>query len=152
MYLGSWKRNMNSKKEIYKIEFTEDAREEIREIYEYISKNLVNKEAAKRLMKKMRENVMNLAETPEIYKKIEKKDRIKREFRRMVVDNYIILYTIDESKKIIYISHMYYQKRNYLQYALKNLPFNRQIFFVISDTITKETKRKEAIHWKYKEK
>ena len=105
---------MNCKKEIYKIEFTEDAREEIREIYEYISKNLVNKEAAKRLMKKMRENVMNLAETPEIYKKIEKKDRIKREFRRMVVDNYIILYTIDESKKIIYISHMYYQKRNYL--------------------------------------
>ena len=105
---------MNSKKEIYKIEFTEDAREEIREIYEYISKNLVNEDAAKRLMRKMRENVMNLAEAPEIYKKIGKKDRIKREFRRMVVDNYIILYTIDESKKIVYISHMYYQKRNYL--------------------------------------
>ena len=105
---------MNSKKEIYEIEFTEDSRDEIMEIYEYISKNLVNKEAAKRLMKKMRKNVMDLAKAPEIYVKLEKKDRMKREFRRMEIDNYIILYTIDESKKTIYISHMYYGRRNYL--------------------------------------
>lgn len=105
---------MDSKKEIYEIEFTEDARDEIREIYEYISKNLVNEDAAKRLMRKMRKNVMDLAESPKIYVKIEKKDRMKREFRRMVVDNFIILYTIDEDKKTIYISHMYYGRRNYL--------------------------------------
>ena len=105
---------MDSKKEIYEIEFTEDARDEIREIYEYISKNLVNEDAAKRLMRKMRKNVMELAESPKIYAKIEKKDRMKREFRRMVIDNFIVLYTIDEAKKTIYISHMYYGRRNYL--------------------------------------
>ena len=104
----------DSKKEIYEIEFTEDARDEIREIYEYISKNLVNEDAAKRLMRKMRKNVMDLAESPKIYAKIKKKDRMKREFRRMVVDNFIVLYTIDENKKTIYISHMYYGRRNYL--------------------------------------
>ena len=69
---------MDSKKEIYEIEFTEDARDEIREIYEYISKNLVNENAAKRLMRKMRKNVMDLAESPKIYAKIKKKDRMKR--------------------------------------------------------------------------
>ena len=105
---------MDSKKEIYEIEFTEDTRDEIREIYEYISKNLINEDAAKRLMRKMRKNVMDLAESPKIYVKIEKKDRMKREFRRMVVDNFVILYTIDEDKKTIYISHMYYGRRNYL--------------------------------------
>ena len=105
---------MDSKKEIYEIEFTEEARDEIREIYEYISKNLVNEDAAKRLMGKMRKNIMDLAEVPKIYVAIEKKDRMKREFRRMVVDNFIILYTIDENKKTIYISHMYYGRRNYL--------------------------------------
>ena len=105
---------MDSKKEIYEIEFTEDARDEIREIYEYISKNLVNEDDAKRLMRKMRKNVMDLAESPKIYAKIKKKDRMKREFRRMVVDNFIVLYTIDENKKTIYISHMYYGRRNYL--------------------------------------
>lgn len=105
---------MDSKKEIYEIEFTEDARDEIREIYEYISKNLINEDAAKRLMSKMRKNVMDLAESPKIYVKTEKKDRMKREFRRMVVDNFVILYIIDEDKKTIYISHMYYGRRNYL--------------------------------------
>ena len=105
---------MDSEKEIYEIEFTEDARDEIREIYEYISKNLVNENAAKRLMRKMRKSVLYLAESTKIYVKIEKKDRMKREFRRMVVDNFIVLYTIDEDKKTVYISHMYYGKRNYL--------------------------------------
>ena len=77
MYLRSWKKNMDSKKEIYEIEFTEDARDEIREIYEYISKNLVNEAAAKRLMRKMRENVMDLAESPKIYAKIKHSEIIK---------------------------------------------------------------------------
>ena len=105
---------MDSKNEIYEIEFTEDAKYEIRDIYEYISKSLVAEVAAKRLMRKMRKSVMNLAESPKVYMKIEKNDKIKREFRRMVVDNFIVLYTIDENNKKIYISHMYYGRKNYL--------------------------------------
>ena len=37
---------MDSKKEIYDIEFTEDCRDEIKEIYKYISENLVAEQAA----------------------------------------------------------------------------------------------------------
>ena len=105
---------MDAKKEIYEIEFTEDCRDEIREIYKYISENLVAKQAARDLMRKMKNIIMDLAESPKLYMKIEKKDRRKREFRRIVIDNYIILYTIDEDKKTVYISHMYYGRRNYL--------------------------------------
>ena len=64
---------MDSRKEIYEIEFTEDARDEIREIYKYISENLVAKQAARDLMRKMRNAIMDLAETPKLYMKIEKK-------------------------------------------------------------------------------
>lgn len=105
---------MDSKKGIYEVEFTEDCRDEIREIYKYISENLVAKQAARDLMRKMKNIIMDLAESPKLYMKIEKKDRRKREFRRIVIDNYIILYTIDEDKKTVYISHMYYGRRNYL--------------------------------------
>ena len=106
---------MDFKKEIYEIEFTEDCRDEIRDIYKYISENLKAEEVAKKLMKKMRDNVIALAESPKLYVTLPKKDRRKRDFRRMVVDNYVILYTIDENRKTIYISHMYYGKRNYLE-------------------------------------
>ena len=40
---------MDSKKEIYEIEFTEDCWDEIRDIYKYISDNLKTESAAKRL-------------------------------------------------------------------------------------------------------
>ena len=82
---------MDFKKEIYEIVFTEDSRNEIKEIYDYISNNFVNEEAAKRLMRKIREKVMMLFQTPKLYKKFEKTKKIKREFRRMIIDNYIIL-------------------------------------------------------------
>ena len=76
---------------------------------------MVAKNAAKELMKKIKTTVMNLATSPRLYMKIEKGNRRKSEFRRIVIDNYIILYTIDEDKKIVYISHMYYGGRNYLE-------------------------------------
>ena len=106
---------MDSKKVLYEIEFTEDCRDEIREIYKYISENLVEKESAKKLMQKMKKSVMGLVEYPRLYSKIEKKNKRKRNFRKIVVDNYVILYTIDDNKKTIYISHMYYSGKNYLE-------------------------------------
>ncbi len=105
---------MDSKKEIYEIEFTEDCRDEVNEIYEYISEKLVAENSAKKLMRKMRDAVMDLSETPNLYMKIEKKDRNKREFRRMVIDNFVVLYTVDENSKKVYIAHMHYGRRNYL--------------------------------------
>lgn len=105
---------MDSKKEIYEIEFTEDCREEIDEIYEYISEKLVAENSAKKLMRKMRDAVMDLSESPNLYMKIEKKDKLKREYRRIVIDNFVVLYTVDESNKKVYIAHMYYGRRDYL--------------------------------------
>ena len=105
---------MDSKKEIYEIEFTEDCREEIDEIYEYISEKLVAENSAKKKKKKMRDAIMDLSESPNLYMKIEKKDKLKREYRRIVIDNFVVLYTVDESNKKVYIAHMYYGRRDYL--------------------------------------
>ena len=105
---------MDSKKEIYEIEFTEDCREEIDEIYEYISEKLVAENSAKKLMRKMRDAIRDLSESPNLYMKIEKKDKLKREYRRIVIDNFVVLYTVDESNKKVYIAHMYYGRRDYL--------------------------------------
>lgn len=105
---------MDSKKEIYEIEFTEDCREEISEIYSYISEKLVAENSAKKLMRRMRDAVMDLSESPNLHMKIEKKDKLKREYRRIVIDNFVVLYTVDESSKKVYIAHMYYGRRDYL--------------------------------------
>ena len=56
----------------------------------------------------------NIWHFPNIYAKIEKKDIHKRDFRRMVIDNFVVLYTVDENSKKVYIAHMHYGRRNYL--------------------------------------
>ena len=105
---------MDSKSQSFEVEFTDGCIEEIIEIYEYISNNLKEDDSAKRLMTEVMDKVLNLASTPELYMKIEKVDKLKREYHRMVVKNYIILYTIDFEKKTVFISRMVYGRRNYL--------------------------------------
>lgn len=97
----------------FEIEFSDSCKEEIEEIYQYISENLVSENSAKRLMRKLRNKINNLTYNPEMYEKIHRKNLRSQEFRKIVVDNYVIFYTIDNKKKKIYISHMYYSKRNY---------------------------------------
>lgn len=46
---------------------------------------------------------------------IEKVDELKRQYRRITIDNYIILYTIAEEINTVYVAHMYYGGRNYLE-------------------------------------
>ena len=41
----------------YNLEFTDDCKNEILEIYEYISQNLASTEAAKKLMKKIKTSI-----------------------------------------------------------------------------------------------
>lgn len=105
---------MDSKNESFDVEFTDECIKEITEIYEYISNFLNVNEAAKRLILEVMDKILNLATEPELYMKIGKTDKLKRDYHRMVIKNYIILYTIDYKNKIVYISRMIYEKRNYL--------------------------------------
>ncbi len=105
---------MDSKNEPFEVEFTDGSIEEMTEIYEYISNDLKEDNVAKRLMTEISDRVLDLANAPELYMKIGKVDRLKREYHRMVVKNYVILYTIDFEKRKVYISRMLYGKRNYL--------------------------------------
>ena len=105
---------MDSKNELFEVEFTDGCIEEMTEIYEYIFNNLKEGNAAKRLMTELTNKVLDLAIAPELYMKIGKIDRLKREYHRIVLKNYVVLYTIDFEKKTVFISRMIYGRRNYL--------------------------------------
>ncbi len=105
---------MDSKNEPFEVEFTNECIEEMIEIYEYISYKLKENNAAKRLMAMVTDKILKLTNMPESYMKIGKNDRLKREYHRMVVKNFVVLYTIDFQKRKVYISRMIYGRRNYL--------------------------------------
>lgn len=98
----------------FEVEFTEQCIEEMTEIYEYIVLKLKESEAAKRLLSIANQKVLDLKVHPHLYVKISKVDKLKHEYHRIVVKNYVILYTVDKNNKNVYVSRMIYGKRNYL--------------------------------------
>ena len=104
---------MGTKK--YKVIITPTAYKEIDKIYDYITDDLYAENAAKRLMNKVEQEIQRLTDLPKIYAEIGKIDELKRVYRRIVVNNYVILYTIDEDNEVVFVSHMYYGGRNYLE-------------------------------------
>ena len=98
---------------MYKIIFTDEFDEEMEEIYKYISEVLKQEELAIKLYLKIKIRIYDLSIFPRLYMKIGKTDRLHNEYHRMVVKNYIILYTVDELNQRVIISHIYYKRKNY---------------------------------------
>ena len=112
-FLKNGKKNME-----YRIKLADQFLEEFEEICDYISNKLKNTNASNRLREKVIYNVLLLENSPKMCTEIEKTDKTERQYRRMVVNNYVILYTIDEQEKIVYVAHIYYGGRNYLDGGL----------------------------------
>ena len=102
----------------YKVKLTDQFLDEFEEICDYISNKLKNIDASNRLREKVIYNIFLLENSPRMCIEIENVDRAERQYRRLVINNYVILYTIDEEQKIIYIAHIYYGGRNYLDGGL----------------------------------
>ncbi len=99
----------------YSVEITEECQKEIRKVYAYISENLDAEISAKRMMRMIDEFINNLAYAPKMYAEIPPYTGTNMIYRRIVIKNYVLLYTIDELNKKVYISHLYYAGSDYLK-------------------------------------
>lgn len=98
----------------YEIILTDIAKEELEEIYEYISEHLLEKAAADRLMDKIEKNILRLEQNP--YSCVEVHIKPHNEvYRKLVIDNYIALYEVDEKYKQVVIYRVIYGKMDYLK-------------------------------------
>ena len=76
----------------YKVIFSEKCLEDIELICEYISNTLKSYKSANRLRNMIIEGTECLSTFPEMYSRINKHDRLKRAYRRIVIKNYILLW------------------------------------------------------------
>ncbi len=97
----------------YEIILTDIAKEELEEIYAYIKERLLEKNTAKKLMTKIEEGMLILEKNPYSCRKVHIKPH-NDVYRRLVIDNYIALYEVNEEKKQVIIYKVLYGKRDYL--------------------------------------
>ncbi|HBC83925.1 MAG TPA: type II toxin-antitoxin system mRNA interferase toxin, RelE/StbE family [Clostridiales bacterium] len=97
----------------YEVVLTDTAKEELEEIYEYISENLSEISAANRLMDKIEKSLFRLEQNPyacvEVYIRPH-----KDKYRKLVIDNYIVLYEVDEKYKQVVVYRIVSRRMDYL--------------------------------------
>ena len=92
---------------MYKLEYLPVARKDMLEIVRYISGELQNPDAAARLAA---ESVLTFPYATPAYQPIRP---LKHEYRKILVQNYLMFYWVDEEKKLVTVARVVYAKRDY---------------------------------------
>lgn len=95
----------------FNLHYSENFEEDLREIYTHITYNLQNPFAASEQVNRITLAAESLRVFPKMHR-VRGKDRFGDELRIYPVDNYNILYSIDEIENIVNISRVLYGHRN----------------------------------------
>ena len=97
---------------MYKLEYLPVARKDMLEIVRYISRELQNPGAADHLAELVdaAESVLSFPYAPPAYQPIRP---LKHEYRKILVQNYLMFYWVDEEKKLVTVARVVYAKRDY---------------------------------------
>jgi len=98
---------------MYQLEFLPIARQDMTDIVRYISHELFNPTAAEKLADEMIDAAGRLTDLPYINAIHQSIKPLKREYRKLIVKNYIMFYWIDENKKHVTIARVIYARRDY---------------------------------------
>lgn len=98
----------------YNIEITEPAETDLFEIGNYIAKELLEPEIAKKIISKIAKEIFTLEEMPLRNGLVSDKRLSNKGIRKLIIDNYIIFYTVNEEMRVITIIRILYVKRDWI--------------------------------------
>lgn len=96
----------------YDVFVSEQAEQDLNEIYSYIYCQLKSKISAERIAQRLNNAMVGLSEMPKRYRLYSVEPWLSRGIRSVRVGNYSIFYLVDDAKKIVLITRIAYRKRN----------------------------------------
>ena len=96
----------------YKIEISEQADKDLRNIYEYIAFELQAPENASGQIDRLEKHILSLDSMPEKYRIYDKEPWKSRGLHILPVDNYVVLYIPDTDTKVVTILGIMYSGRD----------------------------------------
>ena len=98
---------------MYKVQFLPVAKNDLTEIAGYIALELGMPDAASRLAEKIVSATERLSEFPyscPVYTPVRP---LKKEYRKLRVENYLVFYCVDEDEKTVTVMRIIYAKRDF---------------------------------------
>lgn len=100
---------------MYKIYFTEDFKADLNKTFNYFSEELYSPAAAEKLLKEIDSRISFVSENPFMYPLCP--DWLSTAgLRKIVVKNYILVYTVNEDDEIVNFVNLFYGKQNYIDF------------------------------------
>ena len=96
----------------YDVETTEQARIDMKMIYEYIAGTLMEPVIAEKQYSRIEKAVYSLDHMPERFRRYDKEPWRSRNLRVMPADNNIVFYTVDNEKRVATAVRILYGRRN----------------------------------------
>ena len=87
--------------ELYKVEITKEALQDMEDIYDYIAKELLSPETAIGQYNRIADEILTLDVFPQRYRIMDSEQERRMGLRRMLVDNYSVFYVIHDDKVIV---------------------------------------------------
>ena len=104
---------------MYTLEFLPIAKKDMDDIIYYISNNLNNQTAAKKLINSFIEGANSILTFPFGLPAYKTTKKLQQEYRSIKIKNFLMFYTVNEKEKIITIVRIIYQKMD-IDNILKN--------------------------------
>lgn len=99
----------------YSIIHTPQFKREARNIYQYFCFSLHSPQTGQKLFKKISNIIFHLDLFPERYSKVFIPNKLQnRNLRKIPINNYIIIYEVDNYNHNVFILHIFHGKQNYL--------------------------------------
>ena len=97
---------------MFKVVVSKQAKEDLREIYEYIAFTLLSPQNAAGQLSRLENNIMKLDKMPMRFREYETEPWRSRGLRIMPVDNFVVLYIPDEGRGVVTIIRVMYGGRD----------------------------------------
>ncbi|GAB1477452.1 type II toxin-antitoxin system RelE/ParE family toxin [Bacillota bacterium] len=98
----------------YRVEIAEPAEKDLRDIVGYIYAQLDAPVTALKMMDIIESAVRNLEDMPEKYPAVKDERLAAMGYRKLLVRNYIVFFTIDKSNKVVDVERILYVRRDWL--------------------------------------
>ena len=108
-FLRNWRKSTLDK---YKIKFNPRAIRELDQIYDYIANEKLSPENARGQVDRIKNAILSLNTFPQSHQERNEGRYAGKGYHQLLIDNYIVIFRIDETLKSVYIVTIQYQGRN----------------------------------------
>ncbi len=96
----------------YDVTLTEQAENDLRRIFEYIAFELLSPENAASQLARIEEKILSLGDYPEKFRLYDREPWKSRNTRAVPVDNFVIFYSPDKTKRLVTVFRVMYSGRD----------------------------------------